>query len=88
MIPLAAKKPFTFTSISYVVNKSGDGSVRCREEIVFEQVPSPKGTYKFKPIKRTVFMPEPELLKIDKKMMKRVGDAVSEYLSGNPDQAE
>lgn len=84
MIPLAAKKPFTFTSISYIENKSGDGSVRCREEIVFEQVPSPKGTYKFKPIKRTVFMPESELLEIDKKIMKNVGEALSEYLSNNP----
>lgn len=84
---MAAKKPFTFTSISYIVNKSGDGSVRCREEIVFEQVPSPKGTYEFKPIKRTVYMPEDELLEIDKKMMKRVGEDLSEYLSSHPDKA-
>lgn len=84
---MAAKKPFTFTSISYIVNKSGDGSVRCREEIVFEQVPSPKGTYEFKPIKRTVYMPEDELLEIDKKMMKRVGEDLSEYLSNHPDES-
>lgn len=85
---MASKKPFTFTSISYVVNQSGDGSVRCREEIVFEQVPSPKGTYKFKPIRKTVFIPEPELLEIDKEMMRHVGDDMSEYLSGNSDQTE
>ena len=78
---MAAKKPFTFTGISYIINKSGDGSVRCREEIVFEQVPSSKGTYKFKPIKRTVFMPEEEQLECDKKMMKHSGEVMSEYLS-------
>ncbi|TQI66754.1 hypothetical protein [Clostridium sp. KNHs216] len=78
---MAAKKPFTFTAISYVVNKSGDGSVRCREEIVFEQVPSSKGTYQFKPIKRTVFMPEEEQVECDKKMMKHAGEVLSDYLS-------
>lgn len=84
---MAAKKPFTFTATSYIVNKSGDGSVRCREEIVFEQVPSPKGTYKFKPIKRTVFMPEAEQMEYDKKMMKHAGEVMSDYLSGNMDTA-
>lgn len=83
---MAAKKPFTFTSISYIVNKSGDGSVRCREEIVFEQIPLPKGTYKFKLVKRMVHMPEEELLEIDKKMMKRVSDDLSEYLSDHPEE--
>ncbi len=84
---MAAKKPFTFTAISYIVNKSGDGSVRCREEIVFEQIPSPKGTYKFKPIKRTVFMPEAEQLEYDKKMMKHAGEVMSDYLLGDTDTA-
>lgn len=78
---MAAKEPFTFTSISYIVNESGDGSVRCREEIVFEQIPSPKGTYRFKPIARTVYMPEPEQIECDKKMMKQAGEVLSKYLT-------
>lgn len=77
---MAAKEPFTFTSISYIVNESGDGSVRRREEIVFKQVPSPKGTYQFKPTARTVYMPEPEQIECDKKMMKHAGEELSEYL--------
>ena len=78
---MAAKKPFTFTGVSYIINKSGDGSVHCREEIVFEQVPTKDGTYQFKPIKRTVFMPEEEQIECDKKMMKHAGEVMSEYLS-------
>lgn len=78
---MAAHKPYTFTAVSYIVDKSGDGSVRCREEIVFEQVESSKGTYEFKPIKRTVFMPESEQVECDKKMMKRAGEVLSDYLS-------
>jgi len=78
---MAAEKPFTFTAISYNFNKSGDGSVRCREEIVFEQVVSPKGTYQFKSIQRTVYMPEDEQLEWDKKMMEHSGEVMSEYLS-------
>lgn len=83
---MAVKKPFIFTGISYVINKSGDGSVRCREEIVFEQVPSPKGTYKFKPIKTTVYMPESEQLECDKIMMKHAGEVISEYLSNQEEK--
>nr|WP_319488916.1 hypothetical protein [uncultured Caproiciproducens sp.] len=78
---MAAKKPFTFTSVSYIVDKTGDGSVRCREEIVFEQIPSPKGTYQFKSIKRTIFMPEEEQIEYDKRMMKHAGEVMSEYLA-------
>ena len=77
---MAAKKPFTFIGTSYIIDKSGDGSVRCREEIVFEQVPTADGTYQFKPIKRTVFMPESEQLECDKKMMKHAGEVMSDYL--------
>lgn len=77
---MAVKGPSTFTSISYIVNESGDGSVCCREEIVFEQIPSPKGTYQFKPTARTVYMPEPEQIECDKKMMKHTGEELSEYL--------
>lgn len=78
---MAVKEPFTFTSNSYIVNESGDGSVRCREEIVFEQIPSSKGTYQFKSIARTVYMPEPEQIECDKKMMKHAGEELSEYLT-------
>jgi len=48
---------------------------------VFEQVPTKDGTYQFKPIKRTVFMPEEEQIECDKKMMKHAGEVMSEYLS-------
>ncbi len=78
---MAAKRPFKFTGISYIIDQSGDGSVRCREEIIFEQVPSPKGTFKFNPVKRTVFMPEAEQFECDKKMMKHAGEVMSDYLS-------
>ena len=80
---MAAKKPFTFTSISYVINKSGDGSVRRRCETVFEQIPSSKGTYEYKPIKRTVYMSKNERLTCDRKMMENVGTTLSDYLSNN-----
>lgn len=84
---MAAKKPFTFTGTSYIVHKSGDGSVRCREEIVFEQIPTSDGTYKFKPIKRTVYMPEEEQMECDKQIMKHVGEVMSEYFYCNEDYA-
>ena len=74
---MTAKAPFTFTGVSYVIDKSGDGSVRHREEFVFEQVPSPKGTYQFQSTQRTVRMPEEERLACDKKMMKHAGDILS-----------
>lgn len=77
---MADKIPFTFTGVSFVLSKSGDTTVRCREEIVFEQIPSPRGICKFKQIKRTVTMPETEQLVCDKKMMKHAGD----ILSGDP----
>jgi len=80
VIILVAKKPFTFIGTSYIIDKSGDGSVRCREEIVFEQVPTADGTYQFKPIKRTILMPESEQLECDKKMMKHAGEVMSDYL--------
>ncbi len=80
---MAAKKPFIFTAVSYIVQKTGDGSVRCRQETVFEQMPSPKGTIAFRPIKQTVFMPEPERAEYDRKMMANAGKAVSDYLSGH-----
>ncbi len=81
-----AKKPFTYTAISYIIDKSGDGSVRRRQEIVFEQVPSPKGTYKFKPIKQTVYMPEEEQLRCDKIMMQHASEVLSDYLSNHPNE--
>lgn len=83
---MAKKKPFTYTAISYIHNISGDGSIRLRQEVVFEQVPSPKGTYKFKPIKQTVYMPEEEQLECDKKMMKHAGEVLSDYLSSHPEE--
>ncbi len=84
---MAARESFTFTGISYIINQSGDSSVRSREEIVFEQVPSPKGTFKFKPIQRTVFMPEAEQLECDQKMMKHAGEVMSDYLSNRTEPA-
>lgn len=84
---MSGKKPFTFTAYSYITDKSGDGTTRRRQEIVFEQVPSPKGTYKFKPIKCTVFMPESEQLAYDKRMMQHAGEVLSDYLSNKIDPA-
>lgn len=74
---MAAKTPFTFTGVSHVIDKSGDGSVHRREEIVFEQVLSPKGTYQFKLTQRTMLMSQEERLACDKKMMKHAGDILS-----------
>jgi hypothetical protein len=34
---MAAKKPFVFKSISYILNKSENDCVRCQEEIIFQQ---------------------------------------------------
>ena len=84
---MAAKKPFRFTGTSYIINKSGDGSVRCRQETLFEQIPSPKGTYQYKVIKTTVFMPEDEQLACDIKMMKHASDVMSDYCSHHPESA-
>ena len=84
---MAAKKPFAFTGISYIINQSGDGSVRCREEVVFEQIPVKDSTCKFKPIKRTVLMPESEQLECDRKMMKHAGEVMSDYLSNQTEKA-
>ena len=80
---MAAKKPYTFTAVSYITSKTGDGSVRCRQETVFEQLPSPKGTYEFRPIKRTVFLPEGKVTEDCKKMLENAGRAVSDYLSSH-----
>lgn len=82
---MAAKKkgPFTFTAISYVISKSGDGSVRRRQETVFEQAPSAGGICRFRPIKRTSFMMEAECIKADKTMMEHAGTVLSDYLSNN-----
>lgn len=85
---MAARKPFTFTAYSYITDKTGDGKTRCRQQTVFEQVPSPKGTYKFKPIKRTVFMPESEQLAYDKRMMQHAGEVLSDYFSNKIDPAD
>lgn len=85
---MAVKKPFIFTSVGYISNKTGDGFVRCREETVFEQVPSLKGTYQFKSINKKVFMPEEELIECDKKMMQRAGEVMSEYDACHPEEAE
>lgn len=79
---LSAKKPFVFTAVSYITDKSEGGKTLCREEIVFEQVPSPRGTYKFMPKERTVFMPEAEQAAYDEKMMRHVGETLSDDLSG------
>lgn len=84
---MAAKKPFTFTAVSYIINKTGDGSVRCRRETVFEQVPSSKGTYEFRPIKQTAFMPEQEQAECDEKIRANAGEAVSNYLSIHTEEA-
>jgi hypothetical protein len=80
---MAAKKPFTFTAVSYITDKSGEGKTHGREEIVFEQMPSPKGTCKFRLVKRTVFMPELKQAACDKKMMRHACEILSEYLSKN-----
>jgi len=84
---MAAKKPFVFTGISYIINQSGDGSVRCRQEIVFEQIPVKDGTCKFMPTKRIVFMPECEQLECDQQMMKHAGEVMSDYLSNQTEKA-
>ena len=78
---MAAKKPLTFAAVSYIVNRTEDGSVRCRQEAVFEEVSSPEGAVRFRPVKKTAFVPEPEQAEYDKKMMENAGGAVSDYLS-------
>jgi len=82
---MATKTMFTFTGVIHVINKSGDGCVRCREVIAFEQVSSPKGTYQFRPTQRTVFMPQEEQRACDEKMMKHAGEILSSALA---DQVE
>lgn len=69
---MAAKRPFTFTAVSYITDQSGSGKTGCREKIIFEQILSPEGTCQFKPVKRSVYMSEEEQTKCDKKMMKHV----------------
>lgn len=84
MVRLAGKKPFTFTAASYVVDKTGGGSVRRRRETAFAQEPSPKGTFRFRQAGVTAFMTEEEQAELDGKMMEAAGAAVSDYLSGRP----
>lgn len=76
---MAAKKPVTFTAVSYVVDKSGDASVRCREEIVLEQVKPPGGACEFQPVQRTVYLPEAEQEEYDRRMMLHAGEVLSDY---------
>ena len=80
---LAGKNPFPFTAVSYVVDKTGGGSVRRRQETAFAQESSPKGTFRFRQVRKTAFMPEEEMAELDRKMMGRAGAAVSDYLSGH-----
>lgn len=78
---MAAKKPFFYTVISYIENKSGDGSVRCQEKLTFRQDRLPDGTYKSTRIKKEVIMPESEQIECCKKMMKHAGEVMSDYLA-------
>lgn len=83
---MAARKPVTFTAVSYIADQSGDASVRCREEIVFEERKSPGGTCEFQPVRRTVYMPEAEQAEYDKRMMCRAGEILSDSPSRSRDQ--
>lgn len=80
---MSAKKPLTFTAVSYMVDRSAGGSVRRRQETAFEEIPSPKGTVRFRPVRKTVFAPEAEQEEYDEKMMENAGRAVSDYLSAH-----
>lgn len=83
MVRLAGKKPFTFTAVSYVVDRTGGGTVRRRQETAFAQDPSPKETFRFRQAGKTAFMPEEEQAELDGRMMGNAGAAVSDYLSGH-----
>ena len=80
---MAPKTPFTFSAVSYLINKSGDDKVCYREKIVFEQTFSQNRTYKFRPVKRTAYMTEAEQAQYDRKMMEHAGEILSSYLSAD-----
>lgn len=80
---MAAKKPFTFTTISYITNKSGDGSTRCQEKLTFRQDRLQDGTYHSTLIKKEIVMPVDEQTECCKKMMKHAGEGLSEYLASH-----
>lgn len=80
-----ARKPYIYTIVSYIENRSGDGSVRCQEKLTCEQVRLPDGSYHSTVIKREVVMPEAEQIECCKKMMKNAGESLSEYLTSRPD---
>lgn len=82
-----AAKSYTYTAISYIVNKSGDGSVRCQEKLTFRQDRLPDGTYHSTLIKKEVIMPEEEQIKCCEKMMVHAGEGLSEYLASHPFQS-
>lgn len=75
-IPVAKRKPLTFTAVSYVVDRA-KGETRRREEIVFEQAASPKGAYRFRPVGRKAFLPEAEQKECDEVMLRRAGSVLN-----------
>ena len=81
---MAAKKPFRFTSRSYVIDKTGNGSTRCLTETVFEQVPSPNGTYEFKVVSRKKVEDADECFD---RMADNASKIMSEYVSNHPESA-
>lgn len=82
---MAGKKPYYFTAISYIENRSGDGSVRCQEKLTFRQDRLPDGTFHSTLLKREIIMPEEEQNKCCEKMMEHVSENLSNYLSSSSD---
>ena len=78
---MAGRKPYYYTTISYIENKSGDGSVRCQEKLTFRQDRLPNGDYQSTLVKKEVIVPESDQLECCKKMMKHVGEWYSNYLA-------
>ncbi len=79
---MARKKPFRYTAVDYFVNKSGDGSVLCSRETVYEEILSPKGDCEFKIISRKVYGDPGEAVD---KMLENAGKALSDFLSIHPE---
>ena len=68
---MAAKKPFVFKSISYILNKSENDCVRCQEEIIFQQ---DLKSCRFIPIDIKHHITEDDKIENNKKMMKNAGE--------------
>lgn len=79
---MARKKPFRYTAVDYFVNKSGDGSVLCSRETVYEEILPPEEGREFRIISRKTYA-NPDVA-LDK-MLDNAGKIMSDFLSVHPE---